>query len=334
MEREAIRPHVLGNFADLLLAVESHPAMLRYLDNVASVGSDSVLVARQTRRAARADTAKPPRTLGLNENLAREILELHTLGVNGGYSQVDVVEFARAITGWGVPLPRELPDARTAFAFRAIAHEPGTRRVLGRDYAESGVAQGRAILRDLALHPATATHLSRKLACHFVADTPPDALVRRMAQAYLASDGSLAALYGAMIDDAGAWSADARKFKTPDDFVVSAMRAGDFFLGTRPRALPDLLRELGQPPFTPRSPAGFPDTADDWAAGDALRKRLQVAGAFASQVDSNQSPLGFATDALGVDAISAGLAAALKRSGSPQDGYALLFASPAFQWRT
>lgn len=326
MEREAIRPHVLGNYRDLLLAVETHPGMLLYLDNAASVGDDSMLV----RRASRRETG---RKLGLNENLAREILELHTLGVNGGYAQQDVTELARAITGWGVPIRRDIASADARFLFRAAAHEPGARRVLGRTYAQTGEAQGRAILRDLALHPSTARHLAFKLARHFVADAPPPTLVERMAAAFLRSGGELVALYGAMIDDDAAWSPDARKFKTPQDFAISAMRAGRIGVDARPMALLGLLRSLGQPPFTPRSPAGFPDTMADWASGDALRKRLQAAALFADRVDGTQRPQALAADVLGAEALADGLGEALRRAGSAREGFALLFASPAFQWR-
>lgn len=327
MEREAIRPHVTGHFADLLQAVETHPGMLLYLDNAASVGDDSMLARRVERRDAK-------RKLGLNENLAREILELHTLGVDGGYAQQDVVELARAITGRGTPLRRDAQNgASSAFVFRPGAHEPGARSVLGKRYAEGGEAQGRAILRDLAVHPATARHLSLKLARHFVSDTPPLALVERMSAAFLRSGGSLPALYRAMIDDDDAWSADARKFKTPDDFVVSAMRAGAIALDRQPRALTRLLQGLGQPTFTPRSPAGFPDTAADWASGDALRKRLQAAAALAGQVSVARKPVELAADVLGAEAVQGPFAELLRRAGSPQEGFALLFSSPAFQWR-
>lgn len=329
MEREAVRPHALGNFADLLIAVERHPAMLQYLDNAASIGDDSAL-------AKLAGRGKAKRKLGLNENLAREILELHTLGVNGGYGQQDVIELARAITGWGTPLPRDVRrgDAPiVGFVYRPGAHEPGARTVLGRHYADAGEAQGRAILRDLALHPATARHLSLKLARHFVADAPSPALVQRMAQAYLRSGGELGALYRAMIDDDAAWSADARKFKTPDDFVVSAMRAGGLRLDRHPFALAKLLESLGQPIFTPRSPAGFPDTAADWASGDALRKRVQAASALAEQVVAARTPHDLAVDTLGAVAVDGEFAQALRRAGSVQEGFALLFSSPAFQWR-
>ncbi len=341
MEREAIRPHVLGNFADLLLAVEQHPAMLLYLDNIVSVGEDSRMAQFVERRASRQYASKrsatdkpvkPPRKLGLNENLAREILELHTLGVDGGYAQTDVQELARAITGWGTPGLRDLATATSAFVFRANAHEPGTRMVLGKRYADAGETQGRAILRDLALHPATAKHLSYKLARHFIADAPPPALVQRMASAYLRSGGELRALYRAMIDDDAAWSDNARKFKTPDDFVVSALRAGGV-AQIETRTLIRLLEGLGQPVFTPRSPAGFPDTANDWATGDALRKRVQAAAQLAERVHQSRTPYALAAEVLGSDAAESDLGALLRRAGSPQEGFALLFSSPAFQWR-
>ncbi|MEQ1513641.1 MAG: DUF1800 domain-containing protein [Lysobacteraceae bacterium] len=327
MEREAIRPHVLGNFADLLAAVETHPGMLLYLDNAASIGDASMLAKRVERRDAK-------RKLGLNENLAREILELHTLGVDGGYAQQDVVELAKAITGWGTPLRRDAQSGgASAFVFRPGAHEPGARSVLGKRYAEGGETQGHAILRDLAVHPATARHLSLKLARHFVSDTPSPALVERMAAAFLRSDGSLPALYRAMIDDDAAWSADARKFKTPEDFVVSAMRAGAMQIDRRPLILMRLLQQLGQPTFTPRSPAGFPDTAADWASGDALRKRVQASGVLAEQLATTRKPVELAADVLGAEAVQGRFAELLRRAGSTQEGFAMLFSSPAFQWR-
>jgi uncharacterized protein (DUF1800 family) len=332
MEREAIRPHVLGRFEDLLLAVESHPAMLRYLDNAASIGDDS-RAARRAQRMSEGNGDKPRR--GLNENLAREILELHTLGVDGGYRQDDVIELARAITGWSTPGPRDAQEVDASFVFRANAHEPGARRVLGRDYAEGGVEQGRAVLADLARHPATARHLSFKLARHFVADEPPPALVERMAQAYLRSDGDLRALYRSLIESDQAWSPAARKFKTPNDFVISALRAGELPVGNEARALIGLLASLGQPVFTPRSPAGFPDTAADWSNPDGLFKRIQAAQLFAARVDAQAStPYQRALSVLGSDAVNGDFAIGLRRAGSASEGYALLFASPAFQWRS
>lgn len=332
MEREAIRPHLAGRFADMLLAVERHPGMLVYLDNAQSIGDDSRLGVQSQRRAQRNPGA---RRRGLNENLAREILELHTLGVDGGYAQADVAELARAITGWSLvrPTQRERRD-RGAFEFRAAAHQPGSRRVLGKAYAEAGEAQGEAILRDLAVHPATARHLSLKLARHFVADQPSPELVERMAKAYLASDGDLTAWYRAMVDDDAAWSASAGKFKSPDDFIVSSLRAcgldedADLALGLR------LQGRLGQPVFQPRSPAGFGDVAADWGGPDALFKRVQSAQALAERLPAS---VDITPQAIGEAALGASLdgdtARALRRAESVQQGVALLLASPAFQWR-
>jgi uncharacterized protein (DUF1800 family) len=333
MEREAIRPHVTGTFADLLVAVEQHPAMLRYLDNVRSMGEQSRLAQRARRRREDGDD-DAPRT-GLNENLAREILELHTLGVDGGYAQEDVRELARAITGWSVPLPRDAgADAATAFRFRANAHEAGTRDVLGRRYAAEGEAQGRAILRDLAVHPATARHVCGKLARHFVSDAPPRALVDRMAGAWERSGGALRAVYAAMIDSPDAWAPDARKLKTPDDFVVSALRSTGTLPGEQPRALVGLLERLGQPPFTPRSPAGFADDAAEWSGADAVWKRIQAAQTLAeTATGAGPDPLRVAGDVFGPQ-LGADTALALRRAESPREGLALLFASPAFQWRS
>ncbi|MBD9436524.1 DUF1800 domain-containing protein [Pseudoxanthomonas sp. PXM03] len=333
MEREAIRPHVTGTFADLLVAVEQHPAMLRYLDNVRSMGEQSRLAQRARRR--REDGGDDAPRTGLNENLAREILELHTLGVDGGYAQEDVRELARAITGWSLPLPRDAgAGSATAFRFRANAHEAGTRDVLGRRYAAEGEAQGRAILRDLAVHPATARHVCGKLARHFVSDAPPRALVDRMAGAWERSGGALRAVYAAMIDSPEAWAPDARKLKTPDDFVVSALRSTGTLPGEQPRALVGLLGRLGQPPFTPRSPAGFADDAAEWSGSDAVWKRIQAAQTLAeTATGTGPDPLRVAGDVFGPQ-LGADTALALRRAESPREGLALLFASPAFQWRS
>lgn len=331
MEREAIRPHLFGRFSDLLLAVETHPGMLRYLDNVRSVGADSPLALRARRRGG-AQRREP----GLNENLAREILELHTLGVDGGYAQDDVVELARAITGWGVPLSRDWQRGTpaSAFAFRPAAHESGARRVLGQRYAEAGEAQGRAILADLAVHAATARHVCWKLARHFVADRPPPALVERMAAAWRASGGDLPSAYRAMIDGEEAWSPQARKFKTPEDFLLSALRATGTASLVAPQRQYDLLNRMGQPPFTPRSPAGFADEAAEWSGADALWKRVQAAQLLAeaapqARIDPSATARGIFAGTLGEETT-----VALRRAESPRDGLALLFASPAFQWRT
>ncbi|MGH8028077.1 MAG: DUF1800 domain-containing protein [Pseudoxanthomonas sp.] len=335
MEREAIRPHVLGDFSALLASVETHPAMLRYLDNVRSVGSGSMFAQRARKRAARRGGDAAKRELGLNENLAREILELHTLGVDGGYTQSDVAELARAITGWGVPMQRDWDRGApgSAFVFREAAHESGTRTVLGKRYAENGDRQGRAILADLATHPATARHLSYKLARHFVSDEPSPPLVARLSRAWQESAGDLATVYRALIDSPESWAADARKFKTPDDFVVSGLRALDMPPSDKPRMLFDLLTRMGQPPFTPRSPAGFADEAAQWSGPDALWKRVQAAESMADAAPATDLDPVAVAHAVYADQLDADTLAALRRAESPRDGLALLMASPAFQWR-
>src|SRR5688572_90920 len=230
-EQEAIRPHVTGNFYDLLLAAERHPAMILYLDNQASMGPGS--------QAATFVRRNRGRELGLNENLAREILELHTLGVDGGYTQADVTEFAKVLTGWSIggnvaegrpALARLGGDGGDAgeFHFRALMHEPGDKTILGKRYRERGVDEGEDVLRALASHPKTAAHLATKLARHFVADDPPAKLVERLAGAYLQSDGELTSVYSALIEADESWREPLAKFKTPHDFAISAYRLLDF----------------------------------------------------------------------------------------------------------
>src|SRR5581483_1743735 len=259
-EREAIRPHVLGTFTDMLLAVEKHPAMIVYLDNQVSVGPGS--------------PAGTNRNLGLNENLAREILELHTLGVDGGYSQADVTNFARILTGWTVG---NLVNARSEpgkFFFAPARHEPGEWAVHGKRYPARGLETGEAVLRDLALHPATARHIAKKLARHFVAEEPPPALVARLERTFLDTRGNLAALAKALAQSEEAWQVAPTKVLPPYDFLVAVLRG----LSLEPRP-PELLRlsaMLGEPLWRPPSPAGWPDADTTWAAPSALRERLRI----------------------------------------------------------
>src|SRR5262245_7450363 len=206
-EREAIRPHVLGRFADMLLAVEGHPAMLVYLNNNVSIGPNSVAGINRTR--------------GLNENLAREILQLHTLGVRSGYSQDDVIRFAYVLTGWTIISPNDNPEHGSEFIFNPRLHEPGPQRVLDKTYADAGVEQGRAVLADLARHPAVPTHIATKLARHFVADEPPPELVERLAKAFRDSDGSLKEIARALVTADAAWAPERAKLKRPCEWVVA-----------------------------------------------------------------------------------------------------------------
>src|SRR5215472_15699586 len=205
-EREAIRPHVLGRFSDMLLAVEGHPAMLLYLNNEQSIGPGSVAGVNRDR--------------GLNENLAREILELHTLGVRTVYAQTDVTNFAKVLTGWTILPTATNPDHGGEFAFLGRAHEPGPQTMIGNVYREGGVEQGRAVLADLARHPATAKHVAAKLARHFIADDPPDALVQRLAKRFLDTDGNLKELAKTLVTAPEAWDPTRAKLKRPSEWIV------------------------------------------------------------------------------------------------------------------
>lgn len=327
LENEAIRPHVAGRFADLLIAVESHPAMILYLDNQASIGPGSQLAQRRGRRAA-----GEGRKLGINENLAREILELHTVGVDGGYTQQDVTTFAKALTGWSIGTDR-VPMSGTPgkFAFHDAAHEPGTKTILGTRYGQSGVAQPRAVLADLAKHPATAQHLATKLARHFIADEPPRDDVARLAQAFRESDGDLPTVYRALLDTPAAWATRASKFKTPHELVVSSMRMLDS-VPAEPRQVAAPFDLLGQRPYTPGSPAGWADTATHWDGPDALLKRIEWAGTVAALVAGREQPLNLGERSLGA-ALTERTRVAITRASSAQQGITLLLASPEFQRR-
>jgi uncharacterized protein (DUF1800 family) len=332
LENEAIRPRVCGRFVDLLLAVETHPAMITYLDNQQSVGPNSDLGTRANRRRPFAGAAPKGRT-GLNENLAREILELHTLGVDGGYTQADVTTFAAVLTGWSIGggKGRLAQGAPGTFQFRAALHEPGTRTVLGRRYGEGGFGQGEAVLRDLAAHPSTARHLAVKLARHFVADEPPAALVERLAHAYRSSDGDLPAVYAALVGWDGAWAPQPQKYKTPADFVYSTLRALDV-VPQEPKALLAGFEVLGQRHYSPGSPAGWPDRAQDWDGADALMKRIEWAVAVADRVGESHSALATLDAALGPLA-GEHTRSALARAASGSQALTLLLLSPEFQRR-
>jgi uncharacterized protein (DUF1800 family) len=324
-EAEAIRPNVFGRFADLLAAAESHPAMLLYLDQAQSVGPNSPLARRV------ATMQGPQRRVGLNENLAREILELHTMGVDGGYTQADVTEFARALTGVSIRGPREAADEGQPVLFRAAAHEPGARTILGVRYDEGGGGQSAAVLRDLAAKPATARFVCRKIARHFVADAPPAALAGRLEAAWTASGGDLAQVAEALIAAPEAWDPAAAKFKAPYDFVISSYRAA----GAQPSAvekLAPILVALGQKPFSAPSPKGWPEEAEAWAAPDAIVKRMQYAEAFAAAAAQVRDPTALAAQALGAR-LTPATATAIARAESRPEALALLLMSPEFQRR-
>ncbi|NKB35844.1 MAG: DUF1800 family protein [Gammaproteobacteria bacterium] len=327
LEFEAIRPHVNGRFSEMLMAVEKHPATLTYLDNFQSIGPNSLI-------ARHAGKRKRERKFGINENLAREILELHTLGVNGGYSQTDVTNFAKVITGWtygGVFKNRADRGKAGEFVFNELMHEPGSQRVMNRSYTHKGIKQGEAVLRDLANHEQTAAHLAGKLARHFISDTPSSESIGKLSQAYLQSDGHLPTVYSTLIGLDEVWDLTFSKYKTPNDYVYSVFRTLNFIPET-PEQIAGPLSVLGQAPFRSGSPAGWPDTATDWTGGEALFKRVEFAVSVADKVGNRIDPLALSELILG-QTLSEQTRQSLSRAESGQQGLALLFASPEFQRR-
>lgn len=303
-ERDAIRPNLGGSFADLLLASLGHPAMRMYLDNLRSIGPDS----RVGQRGGR----------DINENLAREVLELHTLGVDGGYTQTDVQGLALALTGWTVD--------ETGAVFAERMHQGTPQTVLGVTYHATGQAQAEAILRDLAVHPSTARHLATKLARHFVADDPPEAAVRELEDTWLRTDGDLPSVLRALVQLEAAWEAPLTKLRTPQELVIAAARA----LHRDDEAAERMVRSfrlLGQPSWSAPSPQGWPDRAEEWAGPDAIVARVDWA-----------RRVGARTDGLDVPDLVRELAGPfasklLRRRASEAEGLALLLASPVFQRR-
>ena len=314
-EREAIRPHMLGRFTDLLLAAEGHPAMLFYLDQTVSMGANSVAGINRTR--------------GLNENFAREILELHTLGVRTGYTQDDVISFANVLTGWTLVPPGDNPEHGGEFTFNPRLHEPGAQKVLGKVYDDETVEQGRAVLRDLAAHPATATHVATKLARYFIADTPPPSLVERMAKTFLDTNGDLKEVARTMVLSDEAWTQPPSKLKRPSEWVVGMVRATGLTQAD-PARFTDGQALLGEPLWRPPSPKGFPDDEGSWI--DGTGRRLDVANNFAERVAGRVDPQDVIETVLG-SSVSVEVKDAVGRAESRQQALALLFMSAEFQRR-
>ena len=311
-EREAIRPHVLGHFADMLQAVESHPAMLFYLDNVRSMGPDS--------------TAGIDRDKGLNENLARETLELHTLGVRTGYTQTDVINFAKVLTGWTWFPPSE-PIHGGEFVFNPILHQPGEQTVLGKRYADNGVQQGRAVLADLARHPATAHHIAVKLAAHFVADEPPPALVAKLEKTFNDSGGNLKAVAKALIGADESWTSQRTKLKAPAEWIVSVLRLTDGGPLIPIQQVIGAQAQLGAALWRPPAPNGYSDREAAWI--DGVPHRLDLANQFANRLATGIDPLGMLDSALGPLA-STHTRDAVARAESRAQALTLLIMSPEF----
>jgi uncharacterized protein (DUF1800 family) len=316
-EREAIRPFVLGRFADMLKAAEQHPAMLFFLDNQQSLGPES--------------RAGQNRKRGLNENLAREIMELHTLGVGGGYSQDDVTSLARIITGWTYAGRQGQLGTPGTFVFNANAHQPGAQRLLGKTYENTGVGQGESALADLARHPATAKFIAAKFARHFVADEPPAALVARLQDVFLKSDGDLKALALALLDSDEAWQTPMTKLRSPYEFLVATGR----LLGRvpeDPQRYLGGLNLLGQPLWSPAGPNGFPDSNAAWAAPEGMKLRLDISAQVASRIAETLDPRDL-LELVAADAASTETRRTIERAESRQQALALLLMSPEFQRR-
>ncbi|MEN8373973.1 MAG: DUF1800 domain-containing protein [Gemmatimonadota bacterium] len=330
-EREVIRPHVLGRFEDMVLASARHPAMLIYLDNAQSIGPES----RAGRMTARRGNAR-----GLNENYARELLELHTLGVDGGYAQEDVVELARVLTGWGAQGvgrgrgPRVGPETTApAFRFAPPLHEPGAKTVLGVRYREGGVGEGEAVIRDLCRHPSTARFLAGKLVRHFVADDPPAAAVDQVAAVFADSGGDLRETALALVDLDEAWDPANRKFRTPQDWLVAVLRV----LGAKdtPREVVEALRQLRHTLWAPGAPKGYGDTRREWADPDALMNRAELARSISRRIVRDG---GRPDPERLLDAIEVGEDSELPRllgdgGVAVDERLALALAGPDFQWR-
>ena len=315
-EREAIRPHIAGTFEDMLVASTKHPAMLVYLSNAQSIGPDSL---------AGLISGK-----GLNENLGREIMELHTLGVRSGYTQADVINFAKVITGWSVYPPRRFPERSGEFWFNERMHEPGAQIVLGKSYPENGFAQGRAVLEMLAYHPATAKHIATKLVRHFVADAPPADLVARLAKRFHDTGGDLMQVTRTLVTAPEAWTAPRTKLKKPGEWMMAAMRSS----GLQIRDVRHLINTqnlLGEPLWRPPAPKGFSDNSAEWV--DGLAERLDIANQTARLIGNGGSePDAMVDSALGPLA-SAETRQTVRRAESRPQALALLLMSPEFQRR-
>lgn len=327
-ENEAVRSAINGHFSTMLQNVIQHPVMLVYLDNAQSIGPNSRVGQR--------------RDAGLNENLAREILELHTLGVDGGYTQADVTSLAKIITGWTVGRPemrRRVDVTPGEFAFVSQMHEPGSHTVLGKRYKADGVEQGVQVLKDIAAHPATADFIAGKLVRHFVADEPSDEDVRKVANVFRQTDGHLPSVHRAVFALKRAWEPPERKLKTPYELLVSTFRGLDVLQrgGQRaPARFADFginaLRTMNHMPFTAPSPAGWPDDASHWGAPSALKQRIEWGVAVGRRLGNEISALDILPSIIHPDDHPR-IALSIERAESPAQGLGLLLASPGFQWR-
>jgi uncharacterized protein (DUF1800 family) len=317
-EREAIRPHITGTFEDMLFAVCMHPAMQIYLDNWHSTGPGSPTAQRNTKK-------------GLNENLGRELMELYTLGVDAGYTQADVVAMAKLLSGWGI-----YDGHPNGFGFYQERHEPGEITLRGKTYPP-GWDGAAAAIKDLAHDPATARHIARKFATHFISDDPPAESVKRLETVFNDTGGNLHALSEAVVKDPAAWNPELRKFRTPIEFVTAAMRltAWNGQGEHRDKQMKRMMastRLMGETPFEAPSPKGWPDTADAWSGSDGLLGRIQWAKEFGDTLPQTFSVGDMANDGLG-PLLRPNTKTVMAKANSKSEAVALLLSSPEFQRR-
>ena len=313
-EREIIRPNILGKFSDMVLAVTQHPAMLLYLDNIQSIGPNSV--------------AGKKKNKGLNENLARELLELHTLGVDGGYAQKDVQELAKMLTGWSV----DRKGKTNGFKFQPLMHEPGPKTLLGKTYKENGVNEVKQAIIDLCAHPSTARFIATKLAQHFVADTPPKSAIKKLETVYKRSGGDLKAVTKALIDLDEAWDNPTAKAKTPNELIIATLRVFDGETKLKDKQIAGILKNLNQLPYSAPSPAGWDDHAEAWISPEALLRRVEWCRLVGKGKQRDINIEAFLAQTLG-DVASPQTRFSVLRAPSKADALALLMASPEFQRR-
>jgi uncharacterized protein (DUF1800 family) len=328
-ERDVVRRHVLGRFGDMLRGTVQHPAMIAYLDNDDSMGPNS------------------PTGLswgeGFNENLAREILELHTVGSRGGYTEADVTAFSKILTGWSYVRGWEADNNwnggnntnRGRFIYRADWHEPGAIEVMGKTYPAVGQQQAMMVLNDLAVHPETAEHIAFKLVRHFIADEPTPAMVNPIKQRFIETRGNLKAVALALLDLPAAWSAPLTKIRTPYEMTIAQYRAlGRRYKNSEPWALSEPLYALHNMAWEPPSPEGFSDETPDWLNPDALRIRLDVAQFHVWHIAAGvkRDPVALA-DNLFQSALSQETRARLAKAYSHDEALIILFTCPEFQRR-
>ena len=326
MERHAIRPHVLGKFPDMLKAVMTHPAMVRYLDNNVSMGPNSVRGRRQRR--------------SYNENLAREILELHTLGVRGGYTQDDIINLALIITGWTVQ-SNTPENVAGQFTFDPECHEPGAFTVLGRSFAQDGIEQGLAVLDMLATHPSTAEHVSFKLLQHFVSDTPAASQVKSLARVFTRTGGDLKAVAEALLRMSAAWTSPLARVRQPYLWSISVLRALSMQQGIPTSSHLGTTRMMwGNEPWGRQTPDGYPDENYFWENAIGMRMRLESMNIFMDRYQSRFPTALANVETLSDDLLPGAVSARSKqavssaaRQNSSRAGLAMLFLSPEFMRR-